>query len=160
MNLEVIRFKQYGLPINMISQTWEHTGLAKPEATRLENLFNNIPAAAKLIFVQGTAGPIVNQLLSVGHKVRGIDMGVRFNTPFEEANNPQCDIVVIYNLDNTVSVPKITVPMIKGLVEYYRHSGTLVIIQSHETVTIFEANYGIKVVNKLKIPEAQEVKWL
>lgn len=160
MDLELIRYKQYGLPVNIVRQSWDKVNIPKPEATRLQELFNDIPAAARLIFIEGTAGPIVDQLIRNGKKVRGIDLSERFDAPFVEHNNPQCEVLLLYGMDNTVSVPKITIPMLNSIIDIYKNLGTLVIIQSNNTATAFSSAFGTKIVNKLKIQEAPEPKWL
>lgn len=34
MDLELIRYKQYGLPVNIVRQSWDKVNIPKPEATR------------------------------------------------------------------------------------------------------------------------------
>lgn len=149
-----------GLPLSAVGKTWEDTGLPQPEAERFEEMFKNIPNNVKVIHVQGTAAPIINQLWASGTKIRGIDMATWFEAPFEPHDYPTAEIIVIWDVDDTISSPKVTVPIVKGAVTHYSNIGVPVIIESKDTPAKFESNYGIKLVNKIKIPEIPEIKWL
>lgn len=157
--LKVLYYIQ-GLPLSAVGKTWDDVALAKPEADRLSGMFANIPSNVRIIYVQGSAAPIINQLYEQKAKIRGIDAGIWFEDPFSPHDYPDGEVIVLYDFDDPISVPKVTVPIIKGIISYYGGKSIPIIIESKETAAAFEANYGVKITNKIKIPELAEPKWL
>lgn len=154
-----IKLKVYDLPTSYIGKEWANIPLPQPEKDRLSNIFKGALPTATL-FVQGTAAPIVNQLFEANTKVRGIDLSYRLADPFALHINPKADVLVVYNVDNPVGNAKVVKKVMEDIINYARQTSSLVIIESNATSSEFEGNYGIKLVNKIKIPDVQEVKFV
>lgn len=160
MNKYAVMYKMYGIPLNYASITWGDVDMVKPEAERLQNIFANELPSSSVLYVQGTAAPIIRQLVDRGVKVRGVDISTRLQSPFETYDNPLCNVALVYGVENPVGNGKISKKIIDDVIAFYKGIGAVTILVSKDTVTVFEANYGLKLVNKLKIPEKQEVKFV
>jgi hypothetical protein len=123
-------------------------------------VFDGDLPSGSVLFVNGSAAPVVNQLLSKGKTVRGIDMSERLALPFDIYNNPKADVALLYGLENPVGNNKVTKKVFDDVVNFYKASGALIIISSTDTSAVFEGNYSIKLVNKLIIKENAEKSFL
>lgn len=154
--VNIAKYRVYGLPASYVNKTWEDTATPKSEVTRLTTIFDGDLPSGSVLFINGSAAPIINQLLNNGKAVRGIDLSERLAQPFEVYNNPKADVVLVYAVENPVGNAKITKKMLDDVISFYKANGALIIISSTDTSAVFEGNYGVKLVNKLIIKEPPE----
>lgn len=158
--IELAKYKVYGLPGNYINKSWADTAMPASEIKRLTEIFANDLPSGSVLFVHGSAAPIINQLMNKGLNVRGIDITDRLSQPFESYNNPNCDVVLITGVENPVGNPKITKKTLDDVIIHYKAYGALIVISSSDTSAVVEGNYGIKFVNKLIIKYPAEKSFL
>jgi hypothetical protein len=158
--VNIARYRVYGIPASYVNKTWESTATPKSEITRLTTVFDGDLPSGSVLFVNGSAAPIVNQLLSKGKTVRGIDMSERLALPFDIYNNPKADVVLLYGLEFPTGNQKVIQRVFFDVINFYKASNSLIIISSTDTSAVFEGNYGIKLVNKLIIKEPIEKSFL
>lgn len=148
----------YGLPPQYAKITWESLEVNKDDEERIKNAFKN--PISSVVFIQGVSAPIIQQLLEQKLRVRGIDLGKRQNAAFEEHNNPDADVVLVYNVNKYSGKPEISINLLNSIIQYYRSKNVLVIVESQESSIFMRDNYSFSTNNKLKLLQKQEVKWL
>lgn len=149
----------YGLPPAYSSPNpWDSLDVSKEEQERITEAFKS--PITSTIFIQGSAAPIVQQLITQKVKVRGIDFSKRQLNAFEEHNNPEADTIVIWNVNKYSGKAEVSINMLDNLISFYRSNGAMVIVQSSESSTFVRDNYGFTSVNKLKFLPKQDIKWL
>lgn len=148
----------YGLPPAYAKDTWDVIDISKEDIDRYTTAFKS--PINSTVFVQGNCAPIIQQLLEQGLKVRGIDMTKRQNAAFEDHNNPEADVILIWNVNKYSGRPEVSINLLNNLIQYYRAKNAMVLIQSTESVIFMRDNYGFSTQNKLKLLPKPEVKWL
>jgi hypothetical protein len=148
----------YGIPSIYANQSWDDIDLPKPERERLEKAFANpIPS---VVHIQGTAAPVVNSLILSGKSVYGININDRLTDAFGDHTNSKADVVLIHNIGSYTGKFEIASNVLKQIIQHYRNLDTLVLLQSNESWTYLRDNYGVAVVNKVKLPLAKEQAWV
>lgn len=148
----------YGLPATYAKGSWTDLDISQEEATRYSNAFKN--PVQSTVFIQGNCAPIIQQLLEQGLKVRGIDMAKRQNAAFEDHNNPDADVILIWNVNKYSGRAEVSINLLNNLINYYRNKNAIVLIQSPESNIFMRDNYGFSPTNKLKLLPKPEVKWI
>lgn len=149
----------YGLPpAYSLSNPWDTLDVSKEEQSRITEAFKN--PINSTVFVQGSAAPIVQQLLNQKVKVRGIDFSKRQMNAFEEHNNPEAEAILIWNVNKYSGKAEVSVNLLDNLISYYRSKNALVLVQSLESFVFMRDNYGFTALNKLKFLPKPDVKWL
>lgn len=148
----------YGLPPSYHGITYGDTQLVSVKQEQLREKVSNAPNSGTLT-VQGTAAPIVNQLLKT-RKVRGIDFVERSTSAFDQHTNPHAEVVVLYGVGSEVSMNgKVSGLVLRNLVEYYRNRKTLLVIETHLSKQELLSRYDFKVTNFMKILRKEEEIW-
>lgn len=158
MDALAIVFGQYGLPKGHCNKSWDDCDLREPEKERLQTAFSN--PISSVVFVQGTTAPIINQLIQQKSKVRGIDLLKRLQNPFQEYDNPDGDVILVYNAERYTGKPEIAISLFKNILNYYRGKDVLVLIESSQSYNFLRDSYGLDCSNKIKVPILKETKWL
>lgn len=148
----------YGLPAAYANETWDNIEVIPETKQRYIEAFKN--PIKSTIFVQGSCAPIIQQLLEQGLKVRGIDLAKRQNAAFEDHNNPDAEVILVWNVTKYSGKAEISMNLLNNLIQYYRGKDALVIIQSPESHIFMRDNYGFTTSNTLKLLPKPEVKWL
>lgn len=148
----------YGLPAAYAQGSWDTLDVPPEEAKRYQEAFKN--PINSTVFVQGNCAPIVQQLLEQGKKVRGIDFSKRQNAAFEDHNNPDAEVILIWNVNKYSGKAEVSMNLLSNLIQYYRTKEVLVILQSEESSVFLRDNYGFTTNNKLKLLPKPEPKWL
>lgn len=149
----------YGLPPAYSRENpWDSLDVSKEEQERITEAFKE--PINSTIFVQGSASPIIQQLVAQKAKVRGIDFSKRQLNAFDEHNNPEADVILIWNVNKYSGKAEVSINMLDNLISFYRSKNAMVIVQSSESSTFMRDSYGFTSVNKLKFLPKQEVKWL
>jgi hypothetical protein len=151
-------FAVYGLPPAYANGGWEGIDVSQDEIDRYKTAFSS--PISSTVFVQGSCAPIIQQLLEQGSKVRGIDLSKRQNAAFEDHNNPDADVILIWNVNKYSGRPEVSINLLNNLINYYRTKSALVIVQSPESSIFMRDNYGFQTPNKIKLLPKAEVKWL
>lgn len=150
----------YGLPVSYVNVEYKDTGLAKVKVESIPASISRAPNKGTLT-IQGTAAPIVNQLLNDKRKVRGIDFITLSATAFEDHALPLADVVVLYNLGTEVSTNfKVSSQVFRKVVKNYSEKPTLLIIETDLTKMELLSRYDFRVTNFLKIPPKEEEIWI
>ena len=148
----------YGLPPSYAEASWDNLEVSQDECTRLTNAFKSpIPST---IFVQGNCAPLVQQLIEQKVKVRGIDFTKRQMAAFEDHDNPDAEVVLIWGVNRYSGKAEVSQNLLLNLIEYYRSKNVMVIVQSSESSIFLRDNYGFTTNNKLKLLLKAEVKWI
>jgi len=154
------KLKMYNLPISYAEITFEDTELTAKRKKDLPELIEKAPVRG-ILYVQGTAAPIVNQLLTKGKAVRGIDFTERSSSAFEQHQNPECAIVVIYNLGAEITVNyHVPQKVINNILKHYSTRDTLIIVETDLSKNDLLNRYDINAVNYIKIPRKTEERWI
>lgn len=148
----------YGLPPAYANGTWESLDVSPENTARYKEAFKN--PINSTVFVQGTLAPIIQQLLEQGLKVRGVDFTKRQNAAFEDHNNPDAEVVLIWNVNKYSGKAEVSMNLLQNLIQYYRGRNALVIVQSEESAVFMRDNYGFITNNKIKLLPKPEEKWL
>lgn len=149
----------YGLPpAYSLANPWDNLDVSPEEQLRITEAFKS--PINSTIFIQGSAAPIVQQLINQNMKVRGIDFSKRQMNAFEEHNNPEADVIVIWNVNKYSGKAEVSINMLDNLVSFYRSKNAMVIVQSSESFVFMRDNYGFSTLNKLKFLPKPDVKWL
>lgn len=151
-------YSVYGIPPHYAQITWDNVNIPEPEKDRINKALDNIHPS--VVFVQGTAAPLVNKLVTIGKIVRGIDIAKRLSNPFDEHYNPKADVILVHNVGKYTGKYEIANVLLQGIINHYTALGALIIIQSEETFSYLNDNWGIKVVNKLKLPIIAPKAWI
>lgn len=148
----------HGLPSNYASTTWDSIDITEPEVNRITNAVSNyVPST---LFIQGNAAPIVNQLWSSNKHIRGININERLANPFGEHVNPKADVILIHSIGKYTGKYEIAHTTLSNIINHYSKLDTLIILQSDETFTFLKDNWGISVVNKLRMLSKKERAWI
>lgn len=158
MNHNETVYAVYGLPAAYAKGSWDTLEVSTEESKRYQEAFKN--PINSTIFVQGSCAPVIQQLLEQGKKVRGIDFSKRQNAAFEEHNNPDAEVILIWNINKYSGKAEVSMNLLSNLIQYYRGRNALVILQSEESSIFLRDNYGIATNNKLKLLTKAEPKWL
>lgn len=158
MTPKAIQYAACGLPAGHANKTWDDCEISQPEKDRLNGAFKT--PVDSVVFIQGTSAPIINQLMDQKMKVRGIDLIKRLQNPFEEPNNPEAEVILLYNAERYTGKPEIAISVFKNILNYYKGKGILILVESSESSNFVRDSYGTQIVNKLKIPHTKDVKWL
>ena len=148
----------YGLPPAYAEASWENIEVSPEEKTRLTEAFKS--PISSTIFVQGSCGAIIQQLIEQKSKVRGIDFSKRQLNAFEEHDNPDAEVILIWGVSRYSGKAEVSQNLLLNLVEYYRSKNVMVIVQSNESSIFMRDNYGFVTANKLKLLPKAEVKWI
>lgn len=148
----------YGLPPAYTNLQWEDLDVTPEEVTRLSTAFST--PINSTVFIQGIAAPIIRQLIEQKAKVRGIDFSKRQLNAFEEHNNPDAEVILIWNVNKYSGKTEVSMNLLENLVTYYRSKGALVLVQSNESSIFMRDNYGFTTANKVKLIKKQDPKWL
>lgn len=149
----------YGLPpAYSLQNPWDTLDVSKEEQQRITEAFKS--PISSTVFVQGSAAPIIQQLLAQKVKVRGIDFSKRQMNAFEEHNNPEAEVILIWNVNKYSGKSEVSINLLDNLISFYRSKNALVIVQSSESFTFMRDNYGFSTVNKLKFLPKPDTKWL
>jgi len=156
-----LRYRLYGLSADWFDCTFDNTGLAQPEADRLKNAFSSIRRGS-VVYIEGSAGPVVNQYIDIGLTVRGVDASLYISDPFDKVEKKglpeNADVVVLYNIyEGTTQVPLMQ-KVLKKLVNSFG-GGTMVILCGDIPCRAFSRDY-FQVQNSCSIPKKKEEKWL
>ncbi len=150
----------YGLPITYAGKSYSDTGLAKIKIETLPKTISNAPSTGTLT-IQGTAAPVVNQLIADGRKVRGVNFISLSATAFEDHNLPISSVVVLYNVGVEVSTNfKISGQVFRKVLKFYAGKQTLLIIETDLGKTDLLSRYDFRTTNYIKIPQQQEEIWV
>jgi len=150
----------YGLPVTYAGKTYNDTGLAKIKIETLPKMIGNAPSTGTLT-IQGTAAPIVNQLISDKRKVRGVNFISLSATAFEDHSLPVANVVVLYNVGVEVSTNfKISGQVFRKVLKFYANKQTLLIIETDLGKTDLLSRYDFRTTNYIKIPPKQEEIWV
>ncbi len=150
----------YGLPVSYANKGYCDTGLAKIKVEDLPKKVANAPNSGTLT-LQGTAAPVVNQLLLAGRKVRGVDFIKLSATAFEEHPLPVTSVVVLYNVGVEVSTNfKISGQVLRKVIKFYSEKQTLLIIETDLAKTELLSRYDFRTTNFIKIPPKEEEIWV
>lgn len=148
----------YGIPVVYAIQSWDNIDLPEHEKMRIDNAFDSpIPS---VVFVQGSAAPIINKLILSGKSVYGININDRLNDAFGEHNNSKADIVLVHSIGSYTGKFDIASNLLNSIINHYKNNNTLVILQSENSWTFLRDNYGVNVVNKIKLPLEKEKAWI
>jgi hypothetical protein len=148
----------YGLPPAYAKGSWEALDVTQDEVKRYTEIFKQ--PVSSTVFVQGSCAPIIQQLLEQGTKVRGIDFSKRQNAAFEDHNNPDAEVVLIWNVNKYSGKAEVSMNLLSNLISAYRGKDVLVLVQSNESATFMRDNYGFVTPNKLRLPLKVEPKWI
>ena len=150
----------YGLPVSYAGKGYHDTGLVKTKIETLPDKVANAPNNGTLT-IQGTAAPVINQLLDLGKKVRGVDFIQLSATAFEQHDLPVTPVVLLYNVGIEVSTNfRISGQVLRKVIKFYSEKRTLLILESDLTKTELLSRYDFRVTNFIKIPPKEEEIWL
>lgn len=148
----------YGIPPTYVGITWDDIEIPKPEKDRYINAFENpIPST---IIVQGTAAPIINQLVSKGYSVSGLNLATLLANPFDLPTVMGTDILLIHSIGKYTGKYEIANTVLTQILQQAKSKCKFIILQSEEPWTFIRDNYGVSSQNKIKLPIAAEPKWL
>lgn len=154
-----IPLELYNLPKSYSGISYSDTKLSKVMQKNIEEKVARAPNKGTLT-IHGTAAPVVNQLISAGRKVRGIDFLERSADAFTMHHNPESNIVVLYNVGTEVSLnTKVGGMVLKSIIKHYAERNTLLIIETDLTKTDLLSRYDFHVTNAFKIPPKEEELW-
>lgn len=149
----------YGIPPVYADISWDSLELSKAEVERISSAFEN-PHMGSTVFIQGTAAPIVIQLIKQGYTVAGINLMERNLDAFGEHNNPKAQVILIHSIEKYTGKYEIASNMLSNLIKHYEGHNSLILLQSQETWTFLRDNYGINVINKLKLVQKKATAWV
>jgi len=153
-------FEIYGLPSAYADMSYEDTGLSKVKQEGIKKTIERAPAKGTLT-IQGTAGPIVTQLINNGRKVRGIDFIAFSSNAFAEHTMPISDVVLLYNVGIEVSTNfNISKQVFAKIRKYYTERNVLLIIETDLGKTDLLSKYDFRVTNFLRVPNKEETIWV
>lgn len=154
--------KAYSLPASFDSVDYAATGLSKPRQGILHKKVAEAPMSGSL-FVQGTAAPVINQLLDMGRKTRGIDFVdyVRNTFSDESLSLLEADVVLLYGVGNELSTnTNFSGKVLRHIITHYKKRGTLLVVESPLTASNVMTSYDVTFTNKTVIPETAEASWI
>ena len=150
----------YGLPAGYFGISYKDMDMSATRQDAITKKIKNAPNDGTLT-VQGTAAPIVNQLLTQGRKIRGISFTERSSTAFETHQNPTADVVVLYDVGAEVSLNgKVSGMVLANIVKYYSSRKTLLIIETDMTKTALLSRYDFNTTNFIKIIKKEKENWI
>jgi hypothetical protein len=150
----------YGLPTTYHGIGYADTGISKAKQEDLEKKVPSAPMSGTLV-VQGLAAPIINQFITLGKKVRGIDFLKFSASAFDEHQYPVADVVVLYNVGVEVSTNfSISGQVFRKILKQYSEHKTLLIIETNLGKTDLLSRYDFRVVNFVKIDKKPEDVWI
>lgn len=150
----------YGLPPSYASVTYKDTGLVQVRQEQLEAKVSKAPNSGSLT-VTGTAAPLATQLIKEGRTVRGINFLDRSSTAFDIHQNPQANIVVLYNVGVEVSLnSKVSGMVLNSIVQHYSERPTLLIIETKLSGKELLQRYDFRITNHVSIPKKDEDIWI
>lgn len=155
-----LRFRLYGLPEEWFGCTFEDTGLALPEAKRLQEAFD-VARRGSVCYVQGSPAPIANHYIAKGLVVRGVDASIYIADPFDKEEKkglPNADVIFLYNcFEGTTQLPLVQ-KVLKKLVQGF--GGNTLVIMSGDILGRTFAKDFYPTSNVCTIPKKPEAKWL
>ena len=160
MVISPLTYKHYGIPVSYIGCSYKDLELS---ATRAKSLEKKLKAAPKsgLLVVKGVAAPVINQQVELGKSVAGINFAERSNSAFESFTNPKADIILVYGIGDEVTTNyNISRQVLNGILAYYKHRDTLVVIETVFGKTELRNNYDLTPTNFLTLEEKPEVSFL
>lgn len=148
----------YGIPSHYAATTWDDIQIPEPEKVRLSTAFQTpIPS---VVFIQGTAAPIINQLYENGMTISGISMAERLANPFDSVTLRNTKVLLIHSIGRYTGKFEIANSVISQLIQQAKTKNMLVLLQSEEPWTFLRDSYGIVAKNKIKLLVDQEPQWV
>jgi hypothetical protein len=153
-------YKVYNLPDSYFGIGYKDTKLSAARQEVIAGKIENVPSKGTLV-IQGTAAPVVNQLLTTDKKIRGICFTERSQSAFETYQNPAANIIVLYDVGMEVTLnSKVSGMVLNSILKHYSGRNTLVIIETHLTKTELLSKYDLNVVNFIKIELKAQEAWI
>lgn len=150
----------YGLPVSYAGKDYSDTGLAQIKIETLPKTIANAPSTGTLT-IQGTAAPVINQLITDGRKVRGVNFVTLSATAFEDHILPVASVVLLHNVGTEVSTNfKISGQVFRKVLKFYADKQTLLVIETDLGKTDLLSRYDFRTTNYIKIPKQQEDIWV
>lgn len=160
MDVNKYKLSMYNLPQCYGNMTYDSIDISSVKAKDLEEKITRAPRAGLLV-IKGTAGPVVNQLLAMERRVRGIDFIEMNNDAFGVHEFPSAEVVVVYNVGFEVSTKfSVSGMVLQKLIQYYKDRRTLVILETKLSKTDLLTKYDLSVTNFIALPEKSEEKWI
>ena len=153
-------YRIYGLPVSYQNVRYSDTVLSK---IKQQDIMDKIARAPNrgLLAIQGTAAPVVNQLLEANRKTRGIDFIEVSATAFENHLFPLASVVVLYNVGSEVSTNfNISGQVLRKIIKFYNENNTLLIIETDLAKSELLRRYDVNIVNFIKLQPKPEEAWI
>ena len=159
MNTRLV-YKHFKIPVTYIDVDYEDLDISKTKAAHLRGKMKSAPPKG-LLFIKGSAAPVVNQLYGQGRSIRGINFVEHSDDAFGTHAYPTADVVLIYNLGSEVSTNyNVSRQVLQKLLRYYKSQNTLVVVETHFAKSEVLHNYDVSTGNFLTLDDRADDVWI
>ena len=155
-------YRMRRLPPRLIDETLEETTM--PEVKRAaftEKLFK-APTVGKLL-ISGTAGPVINHLYQQGRTCAGMSFVEHYGAKLQSESDkpPISQVILLYGVGNEPAKnSEYGTKLLEGIIDHCKNKGVLLIVETHLSLTNFQAKYGLTFDNKLNLQLKSEDIWM